>query len=273
VTASKPAALEFRGVGHAYTRRRGEPLPAVQTVDLVVGDEEFIALVGPSGCGKSTLVRLAVGLLAPTAGLVRVFGHTAKVARQRHLSGIVFQDPALLEWRTALGNVALPGEMTGLGRRERQTRAAAALQAVGLAGFEGYFPRELSGGMRQRAAVARALTLGPRLLLLDEPLAALDQITRETLQHDLGRVWATSRVVCVLVTHSIEEAVFMSDRVVVLTQRPATVAGVVEVPAERPRSADFRVAGEYVAACRDVRALLAGDAAMTDGELLVRSDA
>jgi len=256
LSAGSQAALEMFGIGQTYGRWRGERLRAIRDVDVVVDAGEFVALVGPSGCGKSTLIRLAVGLLEPSQGLVRVYGHGAAEARRHHLTGIVFQDPALLPWRTTLANVAVPAELTSMPAGERRARAARALKAVALRGFEGYLPQELSGGMRQRASVARALVLGPRLLLLDEPLAALDQITKEALQEDLSRVWAAADVACMLVTHSIEEAVFMSDRIIVLTARPATVAGIVRVGAGRPRDADFRFAPQFIACRREVRALL-----------------
>ncbi len=216
------------------------PVEALREVSLTVGAGEFVSLIGPSGCGKSTLLRLAAGLLAPARGAVAVLGQPPAIARRARRLSMVFQDPALLPWRTAQANVELPLELAGRPVAERRRAAAAALNLVGLAGFEGARPAQLSGGMRQRVAIARALTLQPALLLMDEPFAAVDELTRERLNLELLRIWRQTGAAVLFVTHSIEEAVFLSDRVVVLTARPGTVASVLRVDLPRPRTPELR---------------------------------
>ncbi|MFI5266344.1 MAG: ABC transporter ATP-binding protein [Chloroflexota bacterium] len=242
--------LEFRQVSMEFGQER---VRALDAVDLSIQAGEFVAIVGPSGCGKTTLLRLAAGLLPPTSGQVLVAG--SEVTEPLASTGFAFQQPALLEWRTVLDNVLLPAEL-GRANGEHLQRALELLDLMGLRDFAGARPRQLSGGMQQRAALARALLLEPSLLLLDEPFGALDALTREELQLELLRAWSTSRATAMFVTHDQAEAVFLADRVVLLTPRPARTAFVLDVPLPRPRRTEHRFAPEYVATCRELRQAL-----------------
>src|SRR6185437_6213098 len=212
---------------------------------------EIVALVGPSGCGKSTAMRLLAGLEAPTRG---------EVARTpgRGETAVVFQAPTLAPWLTARGNAALPLELAGVGRGEAQSRADAALARVGLAGAEAARPAQLSGGMAMRVSLARALVTDPKLLLLDEPFAALDEITRRALADDVQKLWAAARPAIVFVTHNVEEAVYMASRVVVMTKGPGRTAGELAVEGPLPRPPGFRTAAAFRERVEAVSALLAG---------------
>jgi NitT/TauT family transport system ATP-binding protein len=227
----RDAAVRLRGVSRSFSLN-GQPVHALDDVTLDVGDGEFVALVGPSGCGKSTLLRIMAGLLEPSDGDVTVFGGPPRAAIERRSVGFVFQNPVLMPWRSVDANVRLPLEVAGtLGSDERR-RVKELIHLVGLDGFEGARPSQLSGGMRQRAALARALITRPRLLLLDEPFGALDEITRQRMNLELLRIWREVGVTSVLVTHSVSEAVFLAHRVVVLTPRPGRIAQIVEVGLE-----------------------------------------
>jgi len=206
---------------------------AVDGVDLDVFEGEFLCIVGPSGCGKTTLLRMLAGLERPTEGEALVKGRPIEGPGPDRV--MVFQDHVLFPWRTVLGNVLFGLELKGLSRREAVEEAMKYIKLVGLEGFEGAYPHELSGGMRQRAALARALACNPDVLLMDEPLSALDAQTRNYMQGELMRIWMETKKTMVMVTHSVEEAVYLGDRVVVLTARPAKVKSVVEVELERPR--------------------------------------
>ena len=225
--------IRLAGVGRTFGGR-GRAVEALRGVDLEVANGEFVAVIGRSGCGKSTLLRLIAGLLTPSAGEVTVAG--APVRQPRPDAAMMFQRAALLPWRSALGNVLLAVELLGLDRTGQAERAAELLDAVGLAGFHHCLPHELSGGMQQRVALCRALIQRPRLLLMDEPFSALDALTREELATELQRVHADLGATTVLVTHSIQEAVLLADRVVVLTERPGRVSRILPVPFARPRS-------------------------------------
>jgi NitT/TauT family transport system ATP-binding protein len=237
---------------------------ALRRFTLEVNRGEFVAVVGPSGCGKSTLLRALAGLIPPSAGEVRLDGQP--VTRPSHQVGMLFQEPALLPWRTVERNIGLPFE---LGSKESrlevrdpailQARIANLIELVGLTGFERAYPRELSGGMAQRAALASALVTEPPILLLDEPFGALDALTRETLTAALEGIWRASHTTGVLVTHSIPEAVFLADRIVVSTPRPGQVAGVVQVPLPRPRSWEMERMPEFIEAMQAARSLLRDD--------------
>ncbi|HET7043870.1 MAG TPA: ABC transporter ATP-binding protein [Gaiellaceae bacterium] len=234
MSAAEPL-IRIAGVSQVFAAgRRQPPVRALEQITLDVCENELVTLVGRSGCGKSTLLRIVAGLLRPTAGSVEIDG--AAVTGPRRDVGFMFQRPALLPWRTVLENVLLPVEILRLDRAEYGRRARDLLELVGLGSFAGSAPWELSGGMQQRAALCRALVAGPRILLMDEPFAALDALTREELSLELQRIWGEHRTTIVFVTHSIEEAVLLADRVVVMSPRPGRVSRIVEVDLSRPRS-------------------------------------
>lgn len=230
--------LHLDGVSRSFRTPDGSSITALRDVSLSVADGEFVSLVGASGSGKSTLLRLIDGLLAPTSGFVQVAG--------RPINGpgpdraFVFQQDNLLPWRTVIGNVAYGLDLAGVPKPEARARALRLIEITGLSGFEDYFPHQISGGMRQRANVARALVMEPKILLLDEPFAALDAQTREIMQSELLSIWSRLRTTVLFVTHQIDEAVFLSDRVVVLSARPGTVREVVDVTLARPRSLSIK---------------------------------
>ncbi|MEV4176962.1 ABC transporter ATP-binding protein [Nonomuraea sp. NPDC049709] len=225
--------IRLREVSQVFRGRRGA-VEALREVDLDVVDGEFVAVVGRSGCGKSTLLRLVAGLLTATSGEVRVGGEP--VVRPRRDVAIMFQRPALLPWRSVLDNVLLPVEVFGWPREEHRRRAYGLLEMVGLEAFDRRLPHELSGGMQQRVALCRALIQRPRVMLMDEPFSALDALTREELSIELQQIHMEHAATVVLVTHSIEEAVLLADRVVVLTPHPGRVLTVVDVAVPRPRT-------------------------------------
>jgi NitT/TauT family transport system ATP-binding protein len=226
------AKLELRNIS-MYFSRRGRRFEALRDVSLQVEAGQFISIVGASGCGKTTLLRIVDGLRPPTRGEVRVDGRP--VERPGPDRGFVFQHDALFPWRTVLDNVIFGLEVQGKSKREARKRADTLLGLVGLSGFEQHFPHELSGGMRQRANLARALTIDPDVLLMDEPFASLDAQTREIMQSELLRIWRSNRKTVLFVTHQIDEAVYLADRVVVMTSRPGQIKAVVDVDIPRPR--------------------------------------
>ena len=220
-------AVVVRGVGKRFATRTGD-VSALEGIDLTVAAGEFVSLIGPSGCGKSTLLRLIADLDEPTSGAVEVFGKPAARARRDQDYGIAFQQAGLLPWRTVAANIALPLELHGVGAAERTARVAELAELVGLTDFADRHPDQLSGGMQQRVAIARALAEQPRLLLMDEPFGALDEMTRERMQAELARLAAETGAAVVFVTHSIPEAVFLSDRIVVMSPRPGRITDVIE---------------------------------------------
>ncbi len=226
---------------------------ALSGVDLDVGQGEFLSLLGPSGCGKSTLLRILSGLIEPSAGSLDwlTAAQQTRGAAQPKL-GFVFQEPTLMPWATALANVALPLRLAGMSRSEREDRAASALARVGLAGFETAYPRALSGGMKMRVSIARALVTCPDILLMDEPFAALDEITRFRLNNDLLSIWQEARFTVVFVTHSVFESVYLSERVVVMAARPGRVVREIAIEIPYPRDETFRTSAEYASLCRTV---------------------
>ncbi|HEY0186734.1 MAG TPA: ABC transporter ATP-binding protein [Cellulomonas sp.] len=256
------AAVEVSAVGRVFPADGGRSVTALEQVDLTVGAGEFVSLIGPSGCGKSTLLRLVADLDRPTSGTISVFGRSAEQARLAHDYGIAFQQAGLLPWRTVRANIELPLGLHGVGRAGRRERADEMLALVGLTEFADHFPDQLSGGMQQRVAIARALAERPSLLLMDEPFGALDEMTRERLQSELVRICAETQAAVVFVTHSIPEAVFLSDRVVVMSARPGRIAGVVDVALGRSgeRGDELRENAGYFAAVTAVREALHGGA-------------
>jgi NitT/TauT family transport system ATP-binding protein len=237
--------IRLDGVGMTYPTASG-PVEALRDIDLAVGRGDLVAIVGPSGCGKSTLLRIIAGLRPPSRGRVEVDGRP--VVRPLASVGMVFQAPVLLKWRTVEANVLLPAELSRLDPRAYRERAAELLRLVGLSEFAQKLPRELSGGMQQRASLCRALLLDPPLLLMDEPFGALDAMTRDEMNLELLRVWGEAsgeRKTIVFVTHSIPEAVFLADRVVVMTPRPGRLARVFDVPHPRPRTVASRAHPDF----------------------------
>ena len=239
---------------------------AIRGVDLDLRDGEFISLLGPSGCGKSTLLRIIAGLGAPSAGTLDwpTAPHSASGEPQPDL-GFVFQDPTLMPWATTLKNVMLPLTLGGVGKGEAEARSAEMLALVGLKGFETSYPRELSGGMKMRVSIARALVTHPKILLMDEPFAALDEITRHKLNDDLLALWWQNRFTAVFVTHSVFESVYLSQRIVVMTSRPGRVFTELAIDAPYPRDERFRTSADYAGSCRLVSEALAGATAAGEG--------
>jgi NitT/TauT family transport system ATP-binding protein len=232
---------------------------ALSGIGLDIRPGEFVSLIGPSGCGKSTLLRIIGDLTRPTQGTVEVNGKPAPRARRDRDYGMVFQAPVLFDWRSIQANVELPLEITGLGRAERRARADEMLTLVELGEFRHHHPWQLSGGMQQRAAIARALALEPKLLLMDEPFGALDEMTRERMNDELLRVWERTGTTVVFVTHSIPEAVFLSSRVVVMSARPGRITDLIEIDLPRPRTEETRELERYFELVTAVReALRAG---------------
>ena len=219
---------------------RGESVIALEKVSMHVPTGQFASIIGPSGCGKSTLLRLVADVMQPFSGKISLGNDTPRAARHDHALGFVFQSPTLLPWRSVRQNVELPLDVVGRNSARRSARSADELiDLVGLKGFEEALPHQLSGGMQQRAAIARALMLTPDVLLLDEPFGALDEITRQRMNIEMLRIWAESRTTALLVTHSIGEAIFMSDQVYVMSARPGRIVSIVDVPLPRPRTFDM----------------------------------
>ena len=246
-------------VGRRFTAP-GKIFTALENVSLTVERGEFVALIGPSGCGKSTLLRLIAGLDEPDDGVIRIRGALPEQFRNRGELGIAFQDPALLPWRSVRRNISLPLEVLGRRLSEYKDRIQQLIELVGLEGFEDSTPGKLSGGMRQRAAIARALVTNPSLLLLDEPFGALDQILRRTMNLELQDIWMRQRTTTVLVTHGIDEAVFLADRVVVMQSGPGRIVEKIPVPFARPRDPGLFRDEEFHRLCDRLSTLLhAGD--------------
>ena len=248
---SAPEAIRFVDVGHQFETREGQDLNALEGVCLDILPGEFVSIVGPSGCGKTTLLRLVAGLLAPTSG--KVFVGEIEVQAPRPDVGLVFQQALLLPWFSVMRNVLLPVDVQGRRIADYQERAVDLIKMVGLAGFEKRLPSELSGGMQQRVALARSLVHDPKILLMDEPFAALDAMTRETMNIELQRIWSRQHKTVLFVTHGISESVFLSDRVVVMTPRPGRVAAVIDIPFARPRPAQLLGTPEFAAVAAQIR--------------------
>ncbi len=249
--APSPARPCIEVVGLTHVFRRGKTsVRALDAINLTIPQGEFVSIVGPSGCGKSTLLRIIAGLLAQSSGSVRL--NERDVTGPQTDLGIVFQSPVLLDWRTVLGNVLLQLELRDLNPKAYRQRALDLLSQVGLAEFADRLPRELSGGMRQRAAIVRALIHNPPLLLMDEPFGALDALTREQMRIDLEELWMASKKTVLFITHSIDEAVLLADRVLVMSPRPGKVEREIRIDLPRPRGVEARQAKEFIAATEEI---------------------
>ena len=246
-------AVQAREIGLSYA----SGVEALQAVNLGVGRGQFVSIVGPSGCGKSTFLRLVAGLLRPSSGEIKVFGQPpAEARRQLQSAAYVFQDATLLPWRTVTENVRLPLELRSHPLGDRLKLVSRGLELVGLEPFADRRPAELSGGMRMRVSLARALVTQPELLLLDEPFGALDDISRTRLQEELHTLWFTHRWTALMVTHNISEAVFLSQRVVVMSPRPGTMVSEIEISLPQQRTRDLRSTPEFATACGTVAGAL-----------------
>jgi len=248
--------LHTRKVTKIYPTREGREVLAVEDISFFLAAGEFVSVVGSSGCGKTTLMKLIAGLFPPSAGEIVYRGQPVKRA-QRGM-GIVFQTPVLLPWLTVLENALLPIRVLRLNRAEAEARVKDLLALVGLSGFEHTYPFELSGGMQQRAAIVRSLIHEPHLLLMDEPFGALDALSREQLNIELQRIWLTHRKTVFFITHSITEAVFLSDRVLVMSNRPGRIVKELAIPFERPRDFDISTQADFGRYVHEIRQLLGG---------------
>lgn len=255
-------AVCLRGVDKIYDNG----VAALVGLDLDVAHGEFLSLLGPSGCGKSTALRLIAGLSRATAGSVRVTSGANRGGQAQDRSiGFVFQEPTLMPWASVADNVLLPLKLARIARTQANQRVATALAQVGLSEFGGVYPRELSGGMKMRVSLARALVTDPDILLLDEPFAALDEITRFKLNNDLMELWRSLKKTVIFVTHSVFESVYLSQRVVVMTPRPGRISAQFHIEAPEPRLEEFRTSAGYAAQCRDVSIALANASAAVGG--------
>ena len=246
------AAIEISGVSLRFDTGDG-PVEALSNVSLRVARGEFVSFIGPSGCGKTTLLRAVADLETPTSGAIRVNGMSPHEARASRAYGYVFQAPALYPWRSVARNIALPLEVMGFAKAEREARVAKGLELVNLSGFGAKFPWQLSGGMQQRASIARALSFDPDLLLMDEPFGALDEIVRDMLNQQLLRLWDVTGKTVMFVTHSIPEAVFLSTHIVVMSPRPGRIIDVIACDLPRDRALDIRETPEFLAIANRVR--------------------
>jgi NitT/TauT family transport system ATP-binding protein len=244
------AVIEIDGITKIYRTVDGE-VPSLRPVDMNVQDGEFVVIVGPSGCGKTTLLKMIAGLLRPSSGEIRVGGRV--VTRPHRDVGIVFQSSLLLPWRRVLDNVMMPVEVKRLPRAIYRKRALDLIKMVGLDGFEQKYPWQLSGGMQQRVSICRALVHDPKIVLMDEPFGALDAMTRERMNVELQRIQLETRKTALLITHSIPEAVFLGDRVLVMTARPGTIAAAYDIPLPRPRSLDVMADPVFVELTQRIR--------------------
>lgn len=236
----------------------GEPVTALQNVNLEIRQGEFISLVGPSGCGKTTLLRAIADLQKPTSGSISVRGKTPREIRMEKKFGIVFQSPVLYDWRTVRRNVCMPMELMGLPKKYRTARVTEMLELVGLYNFGLKYPHELSGGMQQRVGIARALAIDPEILLMDEPFSALDEFTKEKLHEDVLKIWRKTNKTILFVTHNIQEAVFLSDRVVVMSPHPGRISAVIDINLPRPRKLSDKNSVELVELIAKVRSSFEG---------------
>jgi NitT/TauT family transport system ATP-binding protein len=251
-TPAADVAIDISGLSLRFAAADG-PVQALSDVSLKIARGQFVSFIGPSGCGKTTLLRAVADLESPTSGVIRVNGMSPREARARRAYGYVFQAPALYPWRSVARNIALPLEIMGFSRAEREARVAKGLELVNLSGFGGKYPWQLSGGMQQRASIARALSFDPDLLLMDEPFGALDEIVRDMLNEQLLRLWDVTGKTVLFVTHSIPEAVFLSTHIVVMSPRPGRIYDVIECNFPRNRALDIRETPEFLTIANRVR--------------------
>lgn len=245
--------ISIKDLGMTFKDNSGNDVKALTGVNLDIYKGEFISLLGPSGCGKTTLLRMVADLLEPTEGTVRISGMTPREIRLQRKFGFVFQSAVLFDWRTIEQNIELPLETMGFRKKERRARSKEMLEMVGLSAFAKHFPGQLSGGMQQRVNIARALSIEPEILLMDEPFSALDEFTKEKLHEDLLRIWRKTNKTVLFVTHNIQEAVFLSDRVCVLSPHPGRLSAVVDINLPRPRNLDMKESSEFNELVKKVR--------------------
>lgn len=250
--------IQIDHVSMSFKDGKGQNVLALRDIHLDVKKGEFISLVGPSGCGKTTLLRLIADLLEPTEGTVKVAGMTPREVRLQQKFGIVFQKPVLFDWRTVKKNVEMPLEIMKWRPKERSDRAEKMLEMVGLTEFENHYPQQLSGGMQQRVGIARAFAIRPEILLMDEPFSALDEFTKEKLQQDLLRIWSKDMKTVIFVTHNIAEAVYLSDRICVLSPHPGRLSAVIDVDLPRPRELSMRDTQHFTELVAKVRGSFEG---------------
>jgi NitT/TauT family transport system ATP-binding protein len=250
--------LEAREISKTYVRNNGEHVPVCDHLSLAVEDREFVAILGPSGCGKSTFLRIADGLIRPDSGAILIDGKDVTGVEGGADRAMVFQSFDLFPWRTTLGNVEFGLENAQMSAAERRDQAMHYINLVGLKGFERAYPHELSGGMQQRVGFARALAVRPTILLMDEPFGALDVQTRDVLQEELLRIWNSERKTVLFVTHSIEEALYLADRIAVITPRPARIDKLISVPFARPRDESVKADATFVALRQEIWHALRG---------------
>ncbi len=257
-TAGAQAVVEITDLSLVY-QTADHPVTALANVNLTINKGDFVSFIGPSGCGKTTLMRVVADLEHPTAGTALVNGGSPEQARRDRAYGYVFQAPTLYPWRSVARNVMLPLEIMGLPKADQRERARAALELVGLTGFERKYPWQLSGGMQQRVSIARALSFDPDLLLMDEPFGALDEITRDRLNDELLSLWKKTHKTVIFVTHSISEAVYLSTKIVIMSARPGRIIDIIDSPLPRDRSAETRDSQAFLDVAHRVRqGLLAG---------------
>ncbi|MBI1205626.1 MAG: ATP-binding cassette domain-containing protein [Rhodopseudomonas sp.] len=247
--AARPV-IEIDGVSKTYRTHDGD-VPSLRPIDFNIADGEFVVIVGPSGCGKTTLLKMIAGLMPPSTGEIRVEGRA--IVKPHGDVGIVFQTAMLLPWRSVMRNVMMPVEVKKLPRERFEPRARELLKLVGLEGFENKYPWQLSGGMQQRASICRALVHDPKIVLMDEPFGALDAMTRERMNVELQRIQRETRKTVLLITHSIPEAVFLADRILVMSERPGTIAAVYDVPLTKPRTLDVLADPKFVELSQTIR--------------------
>jgi NitT/TauT family transport system ATP-binding protein len=250
--------IHFQSISKSFSTASGRTL-VLDNIELEIPQGDFVSILGESGCGKTTLLRIAAGLIAPSRGKVLIEGQP--ISKPTREMGFVFQQSVLLEWRSVMENVLLPVEIFQLKRADYREKARDLLRMMGLAHAESFYPVQLSGGMQQRVAIARALILEPSILFMDEPFGALDAITREQMNMELQRIWSMSGSTALFVTHDIAEAVFLSDRVVVLASRPGRVGRIFEVDLPRPRLPEHRFDERFVALCKEMKQCMTGDGA------------